>query len=82
MSAQPVETVEVSTASVACDGGPGALGHPKVYLNLAKDGQIDCPYCGKRFVLKAGNSDAHGSRLTNASGQRQLATAAAKRGRV
>ena len=54
MSAQPVETVEVSTASVACDGGPGALGHPKVYLNLAKDGQIDCPYCGKRFVLKAG----------------------------
>ncbi len=40
---QPVETVEVSTASVACDGGPGALGHPKVYLNLAKDGQIDCP---------------------------------------
>ena len=50
----PVETVEVSTASVACDGGPGAAGHPKVYLNLAKDGQIECPYCGKRFVLKAG----------------------------
>jgi uncharacterized Zn-finger protein len=50
----PVESVEVSTASVACDGGPGADGHPKVYLNLAKDGQIDCPYCGKRFVLKAG----------------------------
>jgi uncharacterized Zn-finger protein len=54
MSAEPVETVEVSTMSVACDGGPGAAGHPKVYLNLAKDGQIDCPYCGKRFVLKAG----------------------------
>jgi uncharacterized Zn-finger protein len=49
----PVESVEVSTASVACDGGPGAAGHPKVYLNLAKDGQIDCPYCGRRFVLKA-----------------------------
>jgi uncharacterized Zn-finger protein len=54
MSAEPVETVEVSTMSVACDGGPGAAGHPKVYLNLAKDGQIECPYCGKRFVLKAG----------------------------
>jgi uncharacterized Zn-finger protein len=50
----PVETVEVSTASVACDGGPGAAGHPKVFLNLSKDGRIDCPYCGKRFVLKAG----------------------------
>ena len=49
-----METIEVSTASVACDGGGGALGHPKVYLNLAKDGQIECPYCGKRFVLKAG----------------------------
>ena len=56
MSAEPVETVEVSTVSVACDGGPGAAGHPKVYLNLAKDGQIECPYCGKRFVLKAGAS--------------------------
>jgi uncharacterized Zn-finger protein len=54
MSDEPVETVEVSSASVACDGEPGADGHPKVYLNLAKDGQIDCPYCGKRFVLKAG----------------------------
>ena len=54
MSTEPVETVEVTTASVACDGGPGAAGHPKVYLNLAKGGQINCPYCGKRFVLKAG----------------------------
>ncbi len=51
---QPVETVEVTSASIACDGGPGAAGHPKVYLNLAKTGQIDCPYCGKHFVLKAG----------------------------
>jgi len=51
---QPVETVEVTSAQVACDGGPGADGHPKVYLNLAKDGAIDCPYCGKHFVLKAG----------------------------
>jgi uncharacterized Zn-finger protein len=58
MSAEPLETVEVTTASVACDGGPGADGHPKVFLNLAKDGQIDCPYCGKRFVLKAGAKTA------------------------
>jgi uncharacterized Zn-finger protein len=54
MSSEPVETVEVSATNVACEGGPGAEGHPRVYLNLAKDGQIDCPYCGKRFVLKAG----------------------------
>ena len=51
---EPVETVTVDKAQVACDGGGGPLGHPKVYLNVAKTGEIDCPYCGKRFVLKAG----------------------------
>jgi len=44
----------VETDRVGCDGGGGALGHPKVYLNLGKDGHIDCPYCGRRYVLKAG----------------------------
>ena len=50
----PFETITIDATVAACDGGGGALGHPKVYLNLAKDGEIDCPYCGKRFVLKAG----------------------------
>ena len=62
MPAEPVETVQVNSARVACDGGPGALGHPKVYLNLGKEGHVDCPYCGKRFVLAAGahaTQDAH-----------------------
>jgi uncharacterized Zn-finger protein len=34
--------------------GTNFLRRAAAYLNLAKDGQIDCPYCGKRFVLKAG----------------------------
>ena len=60
MASQPVETVEVTSTRVACDGGPGTNGHPKVYLTLSKEGQIECPYCGKRFVLKAGaKADAH-----------------------
>jgi uncharacterized Zn-finger protein len=42
------ETVYVDTETVRCDGGE--LGHPMVYLNLTKDGWIDCPYCDKRFV--------------------------------
>jgi uncharacterized Zn-finger protein len=58
MAAEPVETVQVNAPTVACDGGPGVLGHPKVYLNLGKERQIDCPYCGKRFVLKAGAAAA------------------------
>ncbi|MBL8674243.1 MAG: zinc-finger domain-containing protein, partial [Rhodospirillales bacterium] len=35
-------------------GGGGALGHPKVFLNLGKDGEVHCPYCGRLYRLKAG----------------------------
>jgi len=48
------ETVEVETARVSCDGGGGALGHPKVYLQLNDDGFVECGYCDRRFVLKPG----------------------------
>ena len=47
-----VETIEVASAKVACDGG--TLGHPRVYLDLSVHGRIDCPYCGRRFVLAKG----------------------------
>lgn len=47
---EPPETIEVEETVVACDGG-GALGHPKVYLNLGADEAVDCPYCDRRFVL-------------------------------
>ena len=51
---EPPETIEVETAVVRCDGGGGALGHPAVYLNMGERREIDCPYCGRRFVLKEG----------------------------
>ena len=36
---------------VSCDGGGGALGHPRVYINL-DDGQPKaCIYCGLRYQL-------------------------------
>ncbi|KFM59692.1 NADH dehydrogenase [ubiquinone] iron-sulfur protein 6, mitochondrial, partial [Stegodyphus mimosarum] len=35
---------------VWCDGGGGALGHPKVYINLDQGPQA-CGYCGLRFEL-------------------------------
>ncbi|XP_049805678.1 NADH dehydrogenase [ubiquinone] iron-sulfur protein 6, mitochondrial [Schistocerca nitens] len=34
---------------VACDGGGGPTGHPKVYINLDKPGNHACGYCGLRF---------------------------------
>ncbi len=51
---EPIEIVEVEKAKVACDGGGGALGHPRVYLTIGEPGHIDCPYCGCRFRLKDG----------------------------
>ncbi|XP_002734872.1 NADH dehydrogenase [ubiquinone] iron-sulfur protein 6, mitochondrial-like [Saccoglossus kowalevskii] len=38
---------------VYCDGGGGALGHPKVYINLDPPGAHSCGYCGLRFTKKA-----------------------------
>ncbi|MEM0923546.1 MAG: zinc-finger domain-containing protein [Pseudomonadota bacterium] len=47
------ETEEVTTTRIACDGGEGALGHPRVYLTIGPEGWIDCPYCDKRYILKS-----------------------------
>ena len=49
---QPPETIEANSRELACDGG-GALGHPRVFLNMGEKTQIDCPYCGRHFVLSA-----------------------------
>ena len=51
---EPAEIIEVDSANVACDGGDGALGHPRVFLNMGDKPNIDCPYCGRQYVLKAG----------------------------
>jgi len=40
----------VHGSSVACDGGGGALGHPRIYINLDKPGPHTCGYCGLRFL--------------------------------
>jgi len=42
----------VSSSNVVCDGGGGALGHPKIYLDMGKEKKIVCPYCSKLFVLE------------------------------
>ena len=50
---QPFETIVVDENVVACNGGGGALGHPRVFLNVAGDGgRIECPYCSRLFVLR------------------------------
>lgn len=50
---QPFEVIAVRSLEVACDGGGGALGHPRVFLHIDQDqGHITCPYCSRKYVLK------------------------------
>jgi uncharacterized Zn-finger protein len=49
----PFETVEIDEMVAACSGSGGALGHPRVFLNLAPSGQVECPYCSKMFINRA-----------------------------
>jgi uncharacterized Zn-finger protein len=56
--AQPVQipapaVIEVHEHRVFCDGGGGALGHPRVYLEMGEAGFVECGYCDRRFVLAA-----------------------------
>ena len=59
-SLQPAfETTHVDRPNVVCDGGDGALGHPRVYLQIdAGEGLIVCPYCSHTFIYEGGH--AHG----------------------
>jgi len=53
MPTEAPETIPVDSHRVACDGGGGALGHPLVYLEMGHEPQVQCPYCGRLFVLEA-----------------------------
>ena len=54
LNREPPETIEAETTRVACEGIGGALGHPKVFLQIGEEGFVDCGYCDRRFVLKTG----------------------------
>lgn len=57
---EPFEIVEVHKLEVACDGGGGALGHPRVYLHIdAATGEITCPYCSRLYVYAGGHHHGH-----------------------
>ena len=45
------ETKIVDKRRIACDGGEGALGHPRVWLQIPEDTNwVECPYCDARYV--------------------------------
>jgi uncharacterized Zn-finger protein len=50
---QPPETKIVESYRIACDGGEGALGHPRVWLQIPHDrGWVECGYCDCKFIHK------------------------------
>ncbi len=61
MTIKSAETIIVESRVLNCDGGEGALGHPRVFLNMGGERNIDCPYCGRHFVLDAHAGADHGA---------------------
>jgi uncharacterized Zn-finger protein len=51
MATQAPEIEVVDKTRIACDGGEGALGHPRVWLQIPSEiGFVECPYCDKKIV--------------------------------
>lgn len=53
----PPEVIYVKDRRVACNGGGGALGHPRVWLSL-EDGEAECGYCDRKFIYDAAKAEA------------------------
>ena len=51
MTIEAPETRVVDSYRIACDGGEGALGHPRVWLQIPPEtGWVECPYCDCKFI--------------------------------
>ena len=48
---EPPEVIRVQSHRVSCDGVGGALGHPRVFMEMGEEGSVECPYCDRKFVL-------------------------------
>jgi len=48
---EPPEVIKVHSHRVSCDGVGGALGHPRVYMEMGAEHFVECPYCDRKFVL-------------------------------
>ena len=53
----PPEIVMVNTHRVSCNGGGGALGHPRVWYEMGDEDFVECKYCDRRFILIGGPAD-------------------------
>ena len=51
------EVIHVNSRVIACDGGGGPLGHPRVFLRIVAADAV-CPYCSRNYVLRQGAGDS------------------------
>ena len=64
-AAQPVPAPEIivvpdNADGVSCDGGGGALGHPKVWYSFNGGDIVECGYCDRLFVKESAKSRVNG----------------------
>ena len=57
------EVIRVRSGRISCEGVGGALGHPRVWLEMGEATFVECPYCDRRFVLVAGSEGPEDERL-------------------
>ncbi len=57
------EIITVTSRRVACDGVGGALGHPRVWLEMGDADFVECGYCDRRFVLSPDSAGDETERL-------------------
>ena len=57
------EVIIVRSRRIACDGVGGALGHPRVYMEMGDEPFVECGYCDRRFVLAPDSEGTEDERL-------------------
>jgi len=57
----PVVVVHAKDLPVYCPNPAMPLwsSHPRVYLDVADEGEVLCPYCGTRYRLEGGAGSGH-----------------------
>ena len=57
----PVVVVQAKDLPVYCPNPAMPLwsSHPRVYLDVADEGEVLCPYCGTRYRLEGGAGSGH-----------------------
>ncbi|HEV2219466.1 MAG TPA: zinc-finger domain-containing protein [Casimicrobiaceae bacterium] len=57
----PVVVVGAKDLPVYCPNPSMPLwsSHPRVYLDVADEGEVLCPYCGTRYRLEGGTGGGH-----------------------